>query len=146
MAIRLGIQCRLYRNTGTYQNPVWNEIRAVRDVTLNLQTAKADVTSRANNGWRANVATLREASIETQLLWDPSEDDFTVLLNAYLNNTTIEILALDGPVTQTGSQGLRAECSVTAFSRSEALEEAVTAAVTLEPTYGANPPTWYITS
>jgi len=67
--------------------------------------------------------------------------------DAYLNNTTLEVVALDGPVTGTGSsgsQGLRAVCNVTGFSRSEPLEEALSVSVTLKPAYSVNPPTWHV--
>ena len=42
------------------------------------------------------------------------------------------------------SSEARASFSVTNFSRSEPLEEAITAKVTLKPTYAANPPEWMV--
>ena len=146
MAIRLGLNAKLYRNTGSYASPTWNEIGNVKDVTLNLESAEADVTVRANNGWRATVPTLKDASVEFEMVWDTEDADFEAIKDAYLGNTTIEILALDGPVSGTGSsgnQGLRATCSVTAFSRSEPLEEALSVSVTLKPAYAVNAPEWH---
>ncbi len=147
MAIRLGLNAKLYRNTGTYASPTWNEIGNVKDVTLNLESAEADVTVRANNGWRATVPTLKDASVEFEMVWDSEDEDFEAIRDAYLDNTTLEILALDGPETGAGSsgnQGLRAECNVTSFSRSEPLEEALSVSVTLKPAYSVNPPTWHV--
>jgi hypothetical protein len=34
----------------------------VRDVTLNLETGEADVTTRANSGWKQTFATLKDGS------------------------------------------------------------------------------------
>ncbi len=147
MAIRLGLNAKLYRNTGTYASPTWNEIGNVKDVTLNLESAEADVTVRANNGWRATVPTLKDASVEFEMVWDTADEDFQAIRDAYLNNTTLEVLALDGPVSgagSTGNQGLRAVCNVTGFSRSEPLEEALSVSVTVKPAYSANPPTWHV--
>ena len=147
MAIRLGLNAKLYRNTGTYASPTWNEIGNVKDVTLNLESAEADVTVRANNGWRATVPTLKDASVEFEMVWDTADEDFQAIRDAYLNNTTLEVLALDGPVSgagSTGNQGLRAVCNVTGFSRSEPLEEALSVSVTVKPAYSANPPTWFV--
>ena len=147
MAIRLGLNAKLYRNTGSYASPTWNEIGNVKDVTLNLESAEADVTVRANNGWRATVPTLKDASVEFEMVWDTADEDFQAIRDAYLNNTTLEILALDGPVSgagSTGNQGLRAVCNVTGFSRSEPLEEALSVSVTVKPAYSANPPTWHV--
>ncbi len=147
MAIRLGLNAKLYRNTGSYASPTWNEIGNVKDVTLNLESAEADVTVRANNGWRATVPTLKDASVEFEMVWDTADEDFQAIRDAYLNNTTLEVLALDGPVSgagSTGNQGLRAVCNVTGFSRSEPLEEALSVSVTVKPAYSANPPTWHV--
>jgi hypothetical protein len=147
MAIRLGLNAKLYRNTGTYGSPSWNEIGNVKDVTLNLESAEADVTVRANNGWRATVPTLKDASVEFEMVWDTADEDFQAIRDAYLNNATLEVLALDGPVSgagSTGNQGLRAACTVTGFSRSEPLEEALSVSVTVKPAYSVNPPTWFV--
>ena len=143
MGLVLGMNAKLYRNTGTYGTPVWDLIGNVKDVTLNLETGEADVTTRANNGWRATEATLREASVDFEMIWDTGDTDFTALQTAYFANTSIEFLVLDGLVATTGSQGLRATCKVFNFTRSEALEEALTVSVSIKPTYATNAPAWH---
>ena len=142
MAVKLGLDAKLYRNTGTYATPVWDEITNVRDVTLNLESGEADVTTRGNAGWRATVATLKDGSIEFEMVWDSDDTDFTAIRDAFLNKTAVELAVLDGDVVTTGSQGLRASFMVTSFSRNEPLEEAITVSVTMKPTYSANPPEW----
>lgn len=144
MAIRLGMEAKVYRNTGTYGVPVWVEITNVRDVTLNLESGEADVTTRANSGWRATAATLKDASVEFQMVWDTADAGFTAIKDAFFNGTNIDLAVMDGDITQTGTQGLRAEFSVTAFSRSEPLEEAITVSVTAKPAYSVNAPVWMV--
>lgn len=142
MSVKLGLDAKLYRNTGTFGSPTWNEIKNVKDVTLNLEAGEADVTTRGNNGWRATVATLKDGSIEFEMVWDSADDDFSSIRDAFLNKTSIELAVMDGDVATAGSQGLRATCMITNFSRNEALEEAITVSVTAKPTYSANPPSW----
>jgi hypothetical protein len=142
MAVKLGLDAKLYRNTGTYATPVWNEIKNVKDVTLNLETAEADVTTRGNNGWRATVATLKDGSVEFEMVWDSADDDFGTIRDAFLNKTAVELAVMDGDITVTGNQGLRASFMVTKFSRNEPLEEAISVSVTVKPTYATNAPTW----
>ncbi len=144
MAIKLGLDARIYRNTGTFAVPIWNEIKNVKDVTLNLEAGEADVTTRGNAGWRATVATLKDASIEFEMVWDTADDDFAAIRDTFLNRGAMEFAVMDGDFTVTGSQGLRATCMVTNFSRNEALEEAITVSVTVKPTYAANPPSWVV--
>lgn len=142
MGVKLGLDAKLYRNTATYASPTWNEVKNVKDVTLNLEAGSADVTTRGNAGWRANIATLKDASLEFEMVWDTADDDFTAIRTAFLTNAAIEFAVLDGPVATSGSQGLRASMAITNFSRAEPLEEAIKVSVTAKPTYAANPPEW----
>ena len=142
MAVKLGLDAKLFRNTASYATPTWAEITNVRDVTLNLEAGEADVTTRGNNGWRATVATLKDGSIEFEMVWDSDDDDFTAIRDAFLNKTSVEMAVMDGSMATSGSQGLRASFMVTSFSRNEPLEEAITVSVTAKPTYSTNPPEW----
>ncbi len=142
MGVKLGMDAKLYRNTGSYETPTWNEVTNVKDVTLNLEAGEADVTTRGNAGWRANIATLKDASLEFEMVWDTADDDFTAIRQAFLSNGSVEFAVLDGDVETTGSQGLRATMAITNFSRSEPLEEAIQVSVTAKPTYADNPPEW----
>ena len=142
--IKLGMEAKLYRNNGDYATPDWTEMQNVKDLTLNLEAGEADVTTRGNAGWRATIATLKDGSIEFEMVWDTEDANFTAIKDAFFGNTTVEFAVMDGDVTTTGSQGLRAEMSITGFSRSEALEEAMMVSVTAKPTYSANPPEWMV--
>src|SRR5687767_3650409 len=142
MSFKLGLDGKTYRNTGTYAAPTWNELKNIRDLTLSLEKGEADVTTRGNNGWRAIVATLKDASVEFELVWDTTDDDFIAIRDSYLNNTVLELAIMDGDITTSGSQGLRASFMVTNFSRGEPLEEAMLVSVTVKPTLAANAPTW----
>jgi hypothetical protein len=144
MAIRLGMDAKVYRNDGTWAVPTWVEITNVRDVTLNLESGEADVTTRANSGWRATAATLKEASVEFEMVWDTADAGFTAIKDAFFNGTNIDLAVMDGDITQMGTQGLRAEFSITSFSRSEPLEEAITVSVTAKPAYSENAPEWMV--
>ena len=143
----LGKDCKLYfgdalldGSTHTPATVDWTELDNALDVNLNLSTGEADITTRANNGWKATAATLKEGSIEFEMLWKPSDAAFTAILNAWLNAAEIAIAALDGAIDEAGNQGLASNCSVTSFTRNEPLEEALTVNVTLKP---SSYTTWY---
>lgn len=142
MAIKLGMEAKLYRNGGSFGTPTWSELTNVKDVTLNLEKGEADVTTRANNGWKATAATLKDASVEFEMVWDTTDTGFTAIQQAYFNNTPIELAVMDGPIATAGSQGLRATMQINNFSREEKLEDAIMVKVTAKPTYAANAPTW----
>ncbi len=139
MAIKLGMDARLnYKAGGQGGGGAWTELSNVKDVTLSLETGEADVTTRANSGWRATVATLKEATVEFEMVWDTADAGFTAIKNAFLTNAAIGFQVLDG---DSGS-GLQADFMITNFSRNEALEEAITVSVTAKVTYSATAPSW----
>ena len=144
MALRLGLDARLYRNTGSYASPTWNFVQNVKDLTLNLEVCEADVSTRGTGGWRATVSALKDASIEFELVWDTADDDFAVIRDAFLTRGALDFAVMDGDITTPGSQGLRAICMIASFSRNEALEEALTVSVTAKPTYAAFAPVWLV--
>jgi hypothetical protein len=143
MSVKLGLDAKLYYCVaGIGATPTWTLLGNVKNVTLNLQKGEADVTTRANNGWKATAATLKEGSIEFEMVWDPADTGFTAIKDAYFNNTLIGMAAMDGAVATTGSQGLWADCAITDFTRDEPLEDAISVKVTAKPTYSANAPIW----
>ena len=135
MAIVLGLDAKLFR--GTAGSQAATEVTNVKDLTLNLESGEADVTTRATQGWKATAATLKEASLEFEMVWDTSDAGFKAIKDAYFNNTAIALFASDGD-----GNGLDADFVVTSFSRSEPLEEALTVSVTCKPTLVTRAPTW----
>jgi len=136
-----GMDCKFYYSDtlltgqagGLPSDLTWNEVSNVRDLTINLETGEADVTTRANNGWRQTLGTLKDGSLEFEMVWDSSDAAFTALKDAWLNGTEIALAAMDGDIQTSGNQGLVSNFSVTNFSRSEPLEEGVTVSVTVKP-------------
>jgi len=146
MSVKLGLDAKLYYCVaGIGGSPTWVELTNVKNVTLSLTKGEADVTTRANKGWKATAGTLKEASIEFEMVWDTKDAGFKAIKDAYFDGTLIGIAAMDGPVSgadSSGSQGLWADCMITDFSRDEPLEEALSVKVTAKPTYSTNAPTW----
>jgi len=139
MAVKLGMDAVLnFKSGGVGGVGSWTELANVKDVTLSLETGEADITTRANAGWRAIVGTLKEASVEFEMVWDTADAGFTAIKDAFFNNTVIGMQVLDAPM----GSGLEADFSITNFSRSEQLEEALTVSVTAKVTYAGTAPTW----
>ena len=136
MAVKLGMKAVLrYGAAGSTAQSVLGN---VRNVTLSLETGEADVTTRANQGWRATAATLKDGSVEFEMVWDTDDPGFYAIRNAWFSSEPIALAILDVP----NGQGLDADFVVTSFSRSEPLEEAITASVTAKPTYSTRAPAW----
>jgi len=152
MGFKLGLDAKLYYlTTGT--RATWpasgapmnlDEIGNVRDVTLSVSTSEADVTTRGNNGWKAVVAALKDASIDFEMVWDDADTAFTAIKDAFMATppTPIAFAVLDQSKDTVGAQGLWADCIVSKFDKSEPLEDAQKVAVTIRPTFSAVAPEW----
>ena len=132
MAVVLGLDAVLLR--GAAGSTGSTEVKNVKDLTLNLESGEADVTTRATQGWKASVATLKEASLEFGILYDTEDADFTAFQEAYFSNTPIALFITDG-----NDHGLDADFSE---RRQEPLEEALTVSVTAKPTASTRAPVW----
>jgi len=147
--LRLGLDAKLYLVSGggpIITTPVlttWTEIGNVRDVSLPLEKGEADVTTRANNGWRAMVGTLKDGGVDFEMVWDTADANFGFIKDAFLNNSQIGLAIMDGSILAVGSEGLVGNFSITKFTRNEPLEEALKVAVTAKLTYSAIDPVWY---
>jgi hypothetical protein len=143
MALKLGRNGKLYYNAGTYGSPTWTEVTLVRDVTTNLDSEVADADHRGAGVFGADVVVKLKAGVDFEILWDPANAVFSVLLAAYLAGSSVDFLVLDGAVGTTGSQGVRATCQIHKFTRAEALKDVIKAQVSIAPTYAANAAAWY---
>jgi len=126
----LGMNAKIYQGPSGGALATLTEMANVRDVTLTLNAGEADVTTRANQGWRATAPTLRECTAEFEMLWKPGDAGFDAIKTAYLSSDTVRLAVLTGAQDAAGTEGPVGDFSITNFSRSEPLEEGVTVSVT----------------
>jgi len=126
----LGMNAKAYQGAAGAALSALSVMDNVKDVSLDLSAGEADVTTRANNGWRANAATLRECTAEFEMLWKPGDLVFQAVKKAYLTSGTIRMAFLTGAVDGEDAEGPVGDFSIPKFSRNEPLEEGVSVPVT----------------
>lgn len=144
----LGMNAKLYRaaalltddDAAEAESASWTEITNVRDNTVNTNKGEADTTTRGNNGWRTTAGTLKELTLEFEMIWKPEDTSFAAIRAAYLNNTQIALAAMDGDIETNGSQGPVGNFDIINFTRSEPLEDVQKVSVTAK---FASFPQWY---
>lgn len=124
----LGMNAKIYQGAAAAALGALTEMNNVRDVTLNMEAGEADHTTRANQGWRAVAPTLREMSVDFEMVWQPGDAGFEAIRTAFLANGTLELAILDQDVSVTipageGASGPKGTFSITSFTRAEPLEE-----------------------
>jgi len=100
------------------------EITNVKDLTVSLEKAEADASTRANNGWRATVGTLKDASIEFTVLNKEGDSAFGMLQGLWSSGDPCDVGISDAGGT------LTLTCEVMTFN----VNEVISADVTLKPT------------
>lgn len=135
MAVTRGKDFKLYRNTvESYVTPTWEEVTNVRDLTRSLEKSLADASIRGTS-FRLQVGTLKDLSVEFQMVYDPADAAYEAFEEAFFDDLDIELLILDGPIGTLGSKGIRFEAQVSNFTVNEALEDVGLTDVTVVPGY-----------
>jgi len=141
---QIGADCKCYRNTGTYDTPVWTELKLIKDLTQTLEIGTADVSNRGSGGWRIVIGTLKDGKVQFGMIWEKSDTDFLAIQAAWNSKSLVDLAVMDGDITTEGTTGLRAEMSVLTFTRAEPLDGPVMADVNCQPGSIANAPIWMI--
>lgn len=143
MGQKLGIEGKLFRNTGSYASPVWNEVKNVTDLSTTIDKSEADFSSRSSR-WKMIRGALKEAGVDFELRYDPTDEDWIALNTAFLADTAIEFWIADGPSGIEGTAGLRFSAEILKWGRNEPLEDSMTTPCTIKPCPSANDPAWYV--
>jgi hypothetical protein len=139
MSKQVGLDMKLYYNTGSFAAPTWAEISNCRDLTGPDSFAEADVSRRAA-GFKQYEPTIRDFSIEWEMVKDDNDAGFTLVRTRYAAKTIIELALADGGITVSGTIFFRVECKLFKFERNESLEGANLYSVTAKPCWSANTP------
>lgn len=146
MGIRLGAQCKIYRNTGNWETPAWEVLRRVKDNTLTQEAGEVDVSTR-DSLYELFAAGMIAASVEFQLQFDNSTEAKSqrdAIRQAFHSRTPLELAIMDGDIDDGGTEGLHADFAVLKFTRNESLKESVVYDVTFKPTLTTNEPEWLV--
>lgn len=95
----------------TFSNVTWTEIDNVTDVDGDFEANVIDTTTRAEAkfGWASEVRSIRKATLKFSMRWKPSDAGFTKLRDAWLTNSEVAMLDLDGKfgaAADSGNQGV----------------------------------------
>lgn len=137
----LGKDCKLY--IGTAGVIAATLVDNVIDVRLGLEKDDADASARSSGGWQEFVGTTKKAEISFEMLYKPADTNFATLRNAFLNDTDISMLVMDGLKATTGKQGLDCDVVITKFEITQPLKEGTKVSVTAKPTPSTRAPDWY---
>lgn len=106
-AVKLGINAKIYRNTGTYGSPTWTAIDLTRDAQMNLPWDFGDASARATKV-KLYAPTQIDFAISCVVRADDADAGYNALWDAAVGADALDLLILDGPITVEGTRGVRA--------------------------------------
>lgn len=141
-----GLDCSLIRNTGgAWGTPSWSDVDIVESAKLSLGKDTTESKTRKNrrDGVKRYIAIVKDWSVDVQMQFSTTDTHFVAIRDAYLNDTTVDIVALIGANADSGSEGPRAEWLVTDLAVDEPLDSEATVSFKLVPAESTNAPIWY---
>lgn len=143
MGARIGLNCKMYRNTGSYASPSWQEIKNVRDVSTGATKGEADASTRGTGAFEARVGVLKDLDITFEMIDDTADTGghIAAFEDSYINGTALDLAIMNGDITTSGSKGWRARFEVFQFDEQQPLKDVAKISVGIKITYDAtNPP------
>lgn len=111
-----GYAAKLY--VGTAGSTAGTEVSIVRDATVSMEAAEADDTTRGGGGWGSTSVTIRKATVEFEIRYDPAAAGFATIRNAYDAGSAIALCPRDSA----GGSGIDADFVISNFSNPQPLE------------------------
>ena len=122
------LDCKTYRNSGSWGTPTGVEVDDIRDLTLQGEWSTAEFKKRAYQD-TLEKPTTRKRGAEGVFEHAPgiatSDANYDAFRDAFLNREQLELFILNGDISTTGNEGLHAHFYVTKWERTETLEDAV---------------------
>jgi len=136
MATTFGFEAKFYY--GTAGSTASSELSNCKDLTLNSEATAGEITSRATGGYKAFASGLKDASVEWEMVWLTDNAGFEAIRDAYVGRSAIALAILDAA----SGEGLDADFVITAFNRTESLDDPMAVSVTAKPTYVTRAAAW----
>lgn len=121
---KVGHKMALYRNTGTVDTPVWQEIEEVGDVNLDgLEITEAELKRRANDWTKSLPALFGAFTVTFRYIHGLGQTVFNAIRTDFLAQTTREYAIVNGDISTEGTQGFRFAGYQGAFPWNQPLED-----------------------
>lgn len=140
-SVQLGRLAAFYLNTGTYGSPVWSLVANISDLTVSGEWDLADASTR-ESAVKMQVPTLVDLSVAGKMKFANGDTNTVSIVQAFFNQTILDIMALNGPQTTAGNFGVRFPCRVTSRNEDQGVGVAIFEDVKFVPYPTANPPCW----
>lgn len=133
--IKLGKDAKLFIGTAGVKPAT--QVQYARDISVNLERDKIDITSNASGGWNQSAPGLITASIEFEMILEETNTASATILSNFISGASFSAAAMDGPaeapIDGVAGDGPYGDWWVSKCARNTKTKEATVFSVTLEP-------------
>ncbi len=135
MAKKIGYAAKLFGGAaGTTPS---TEITHAKDVKVSVSIDIVDATDRSTDGWKDNLAALKDATLSFTLVYDSADTNYSAIRSAAMSNTPYAFKPSNG-----NGSGLDADWTISKFDEDQSNGEAISAEVEAVPYCGNRNPSW----
>lgn len=128
----LALKAKILRNTGTHGSPTWSECHLFENVQVNPSYDKADANYRGSRAKRESN-TLLGLEITGRLKVRPADANYAAFEDAFVADSAIDLLILNGAEDEAGVSGWRADFGIRSFNEDQSIGNVLYKEVTLTP-------------
>lgn len=134
MGARLGVNAKLYVNTGSYDSPTWTEVAGISDLTVKTAWDQGEASTRASRVKKA-AKTMLDLEVSGKILADGTDTNgYLAFLTALYGDTPLDLLVLNGANDASpASKGWRADWHVFGGDEDQGLGAVIYDSFTLKP-------------
>jgi hypothetical protein len=133
----LGINAKLYRNSGTYGSPTWTPIDNVGDLSVNPPWEEGDATTRGSRV-KLSQKTVMALEVTGKIRADLTDTEYLAMADAGNQDTVNDYLVLSATSATNGARGFRFDGQVHVSAQDQNLGSVIFDDFTLKPTPSAN--------
>src|SRR5690349_14361333 len=116
----VGLDMKLYRNTGTFASPVWTLVDNVQDLKRGSSMGEAELNAR-NSQIVQKEPTLQEYVFNWGMIKNETDTNYTALRTAKDARTLVEFAFANGLIATSGTSYFRIETKLFGFDDEEPL-------------------------
>ena len=129
---KLGINAKLYRNTGSYEATSLSEVTLISDLAVNVTWDEAPADARESRVKQV-VKTMLGLEITGRIKKKQTDANYLAFMSAMLSDDLLDLFVLDGAFDIVGVEGWRADFLVFSGSEDQAMANSLYVDFTLKP-------------
>lgn len=135
----VAVKAKLYRNSGTYGSPTWAALDLVKDVSTGSPWDMVDASVRGSRV-KLYAPTQIDFAINMTMRIDYADTGYQAIRAAAVSAAALDLLVLDGAITEEGAQGFRADFHVSLTAQDQAIGNVLYDSFDLKPGVATNYP------